>query len=379
MGFSFSLIKWIMSCVVSANLAILINGEPSTFFRIGRGLRQGCPLSPLLFILAMEALSLLLKSGQVDGKITGIKVSRTIKILHLLFVDDVLIMTNDSPQEWMEIKEILKIFCSASSLAINWEKSTFHFANLQQQTLNQLKGIFPHTFTHISAGFKYLGYFLKADSYKMADWNWLIAKVEKKIGHWCTRWLSLGGRYTLIKVVLEGQPIYWMALAAIPATVLTKLRQLTYKFLWSGCSDHFRQHLCNWEVLAKPKQKGGWGIQNLFLFRQALATNSLWRVLTIPSIWKSIIKDKYLSHHTVTSWLLSDSDNTRMSSIFWKNLNKSKHWITRWLCWQPGSGHSILLGRNHILGINDSNTLPPLVDHASTQQKRSLLIPSQST
>jgi hypothetical protein len=70
---------------VSANLAILINGEPSSFFRSGRGLRQGCPLSPLLFILAMEALSLLLKLGQADGKITGIKVSRTIKILHLLF------------------------------------------------------------------------------------------------------------------------------------------------------------------------------------------------------------------------------------------------------------------------------------------------------
>jgi hypothetical protein len=79
-GFSHSMIKWIMSCVTSANLAILVNGESSPFFRIGRGLRQGCPLSPLLFILAMEALSLLLKSGQAEGKITGLKVSRTIKI-----------------------------------------------------------------------------------------------------------------------------------------------------------------------------------------------------------------------------------------------------------------------------------------------------------
>jgi ribonuclease HI len=184
-GFSHSMIKWIMSCVVSPNLAILINGESSSFFRSGRGLRQGFPLSPLLFILAMEALSLLLKLGQAEGKITGIKVSRTIKILHLLFVDDVLIMTNDSLQEWIEIKEILSTFCCASGLLINWDKSTFHYANLQQQALEQLKGIFPHSFTHLSAGLKYLGYFLKADSYKSADWNWLIAKFEKKIGHWC--------------------------------------------------------------------------------------------------------------------------------------------------------------------------------------------------
>jgi hypothetical protein len=50
----------------------------------------------MLFILDMEGLSMLLKLGQAEGKITGIKVTRTIKILHLLFVDDVLIMTNDS-------------------------------------------------------------------------------------------------------------------------------------------------------------------------------------------------------------------------------------------------------------------------------------------
>jgi hypothetical protein len=182
-SFSHSMIKWIMSCVVSENFSILVNGESSSFFRSGRGLWQGCPLSPLLFILVMEALSLLLKNGQAKGKITGIKVSRIIKVLHLLFVDDVLIMTNDSLQEWKEINEILKTFCSAMGLSINWEKSTFHFANLQQQNLDQLKGIFPYTFTHLSTGLKYLGYFLKVDSYKPTDWNWLIAKVEKKTGH----------------------------------------------------------------------------------------------------------------------------------------------------------------------------------------------------
>jgi len=135
-GFSQSMIKWIMGCVVDANISILVNGEPSSLFRIGRGLSQGFPLSLLRFILAMEALSLLLKSGQVEGKISGIKVSRTIKILHLLFVNDVLIMTNGTLQEWLEIKEILHNFCSATCLMINWNKSTFHFANFHQPILD---------------------------------------------------------------------------------------------------------------------------------------------------------------------------------------------------------------------------------------------------
>jgi hypothetical protein len=135
-GFSQPIIKWTMGCVTSENLTILVNGEPSSFFRIGRGLREGCPLSPLFFVFTMEALSLPLKSRQTEGKITGIKVSRTIRILHLLFVDDVLIMTNGTLHEWLEIKDILHIFCSATGLLINWNKSTFHFANINQSILD---------------------------------------------------------------------------------------------------------------------------------------------------------------------------------------------------------------------------------------------------
>jgi len=64
----------------------------------------------------MEKLSLLLKESQREGKLAGIKVSRTINILHILFVDDVIIMTNATMQEWWEIDKILKSFCSASRL-----------------------------------------------------------------------------------------------------------------------------------------------------------------------------------------------------------------------------------------------------------------------
>jgi hypothetical protein len=67
----------------------------------------------------MEALSLLLKFAQLEGKISGLLVSRTINILHLLFVDDVLILTKATHQEWTEIKEILHNFYSATGLSIN--------------------------------------------------------------------------------------------------------------------------------------------------------------------------------------------------------------------------------------------------------------------
>ena len=72
-----------------------------------------------MFILVIEGLSLSLKKGQGEEKLFGIKVSRIINILHLLFMDDVLIITKASIEEWDEINKILDVFCSATSLMIN--------------------------------------------------------------------------------------------------------------------------------------------------------------------------------------------------------------------------------------------------------------------
>jgi len=72
----------------------------------------------------MESLSLLLKERQREGKLTGIQVSKSIKILHILFVDDVIIMIGATIHEWWEIDKVLKFFILTSSLLINASKST---------------------------------------------------------------------------------------------------------------------------------------------------------------------------------------------------------------------------------------------------------------
>ena len=85
----------------------------------------------------------------------------------------------------------------------------------------------------------------------------MLIKFEKRINQRCNRWLTLGGRYILVKSVLETQSIYWMALVAVPVPVLTKIRKLMFDFLWAGGGSKQRIHLCNWETLAKPKDLGG--------------------------------------------------------------------------------------------------------------------------
>jgi hypothetical protein len=100
--------------------------------------------------------------------------------------------------------------------------------------LTSLRTFFNYNFMDLKSGFKYLGYFIKDQKSTFDEWRWLIIKFEKRIKHWCNRWLTLGGCCILAKSVLESQAVYWMALAVVPTSVLTRIRQLIYDFLWSG-------------------------------------------------------------------------------------------------------------------------------------------------
>jgi hypothetical protein len=192
---------------------------------------------------------------------------------------------------------------------------------------------------------------LKPDNYKAVDWQWLIDKFESRISHWSNKWLSLGGRLVLIKAVLESQPVYWLALAHIPISVLQTIRKLCFDFLWSGNNHKKKYHLSSWMSIARPKKFGGWGLRNIFLFYRSLATNTLWRALMKQGIWQSVLKDKYFPHVPVWTWLRSVEPAHPFGSQTWKNLCNTLPIILHWLAWKPGSGHSIIVGKDVILGM----------------------------
>jgi hypothetical protein len=146
-GFGIQFTNWIMSCVSTSTFAVLINGEATKLFRSSRGLRQGDPLSPLLFILVLEGLSLILKESKATGKLVGINVSIMLRILHIFFVHDILIMTNATISEWVEIDRIIKFFCKASGLKVNEQKSNVLFEGLSDVELAPYKTVLPYNFT----------------------------------------------------------------------------------------------------------------------------------------------------------------------------------------------------------------------------------------
>ena len=119
-----------MACLTSTNFDVLINGTPSKFFKASRGIKQGCPLSPLLFILIIEGLSLLIADAREHGLIKGIKISSSLALTHLLFVDDVILLGMGTLTEWMAFEVILSTFCKALGMCISLDKSCFLFNNM---------------------------------------------------------------------------------------------------------------------------------------------------------------------------------------------------------------------------------------------------------
>jgi len=171
LGFNYSFISWIMGCITNVSFAVLINGAASHFFNSQRGLRQGCPLSPLLFLLVAEGLSRLIHKARREEKVKGIEVAINLFITHLLFVDDILIFSNGSLNELKELKSIFDLFLKATGMQINSRKSQVCVADFGRRERTLMENLFPFHPQDMDYPFKYLGFWLKPAAYKKEDWN----------------------------------------------------------------------------------------------------------------------------------------------------------------------------------------------------------------
>lgn len=118
-----------MSCVTTVSYSILLNGSPSHIFNPTRGLRQGDPLSPYLFILCAEALSALILQAESHGSLHGARVCRNApSISHLFFADDSLIFGRATASEMTTVKDIIEQYSRASGQKVNYEKSEVSFS-----------------------------------------------------------------------------------------------------------------------------------------------------------------------------------------------------------------------------------------------------------
>lgn len=128
-----SFVNWMLRCIISFSFAVLITMTATSFFKPGRGIRQGCPLSPLLFLLVAEGLSRAILKVESSGHFKGIRINRSLGITHLLFLDDVLLFCDGTLRDGQKLSEIMDIYCKASGMLVKLRKSTISYMGIREK------------------------------------------------------------------------------------------------------------------------------------------------------------------------------------------------------------------------------------------------------
>lgn len=123
-------LRWLKGCVCTTSFSVGYNGNVHGYFKGTRGLRQGDPLSPYLFVLVMNALSLMLNKAAADGKFSYHYMCKDSKVTHLCFADDLLIFLDGSLQSVSNVLKVLKEFEDVSGLAVSLPKTSFFSSGL---------------------------------------------------------------------------------------------------------------------------------------------------------------------------------------------------------------------------------------------------------
>ncbi|RVX14298.1 putative mitochondrial protein [Vitis vinifera] len=255
MGFGVKWREWIWSCISTAKFSVLINGEPAGFFSSSRGLRQGDPLSPYLFIMGMEVLSAFIRRAVEGGCISGCRIQRgrgqAVNISHLLFADDAIVFYHSR----REVEEILE-------MAVE---------------LGCKVGKLPST---------YLGLPLGAPNKAGNVWDGVEERMRWKLALWKRQYISKGGRIALIKSTLASMPLYQMSLFRMPRVVARRLEKLQRDFLGRG----------KYGKKSPPCQLGEGGNVETFLVAKYGQEEFGWRTKKANGVfgvgvWKEVMKE----------------------------------------------------------------------------------------
>jgi hypothetical protein len=194
LGFRQQWANLVMRCVSSVNYCIKINGEYTEPIIPQRGLRQGDPLSPYLFIICADGLSAMLERAESEQKIVGIKVCPAApSVNHLFFVDDSLILMRAQNEEAAELKRILAVYERVSRQMINKDKSSILFSSNTKRTVRvHMKATL--SISQEKWGERYLGLHVSIGISKKKAFAYIKQKIWCRVQGWQEKMLSKAGK-----------------------------------------------------------------------------------------------------------------------------------------------------------------------------------------
>jgi hypothetical protein len=238
LGFVECWVGRIMQCVKTISYSVLIIGSPYGRITPTRGIRQGDPLSPYLFMLCAEGLSSLVRQAECNGLISGVPISkRGVKLSHLLFADDSLLFYRANFVEWGNVTQLLHKYELASGQKLNSHKTSIFYSRNTGEAfkafINESAGITaPHNFD------RYLGLPALMGQSKVRTFASIKGRVQKILLGWKETFLSQTGREILIKEVVQAIPTYSMSVFMLPRPLCLSLNSLMNRFWWGHNSDH---------------------------------------------------------------------------------------------------------------------------------------------
>jgi hypothetical protein len=285
-GFSPHFVTLIANNLTASCFAVLINGSPGDFFNSTRGLKQGDPLSPILFVLVVDALSRGLTHLHSVGRLDGFALPRgAMPVTHLCFADDLVIFTKGNRRSLRSLFDFLNRYEAASGQRINKSKSSCYVSRRcpsdRIRVLAHLTGI-PFS----SLPFKYLGCWLFHGRRKRVYFQHIVDKIIARLKGWEGKYLSQAGRLILIKHVLSAIPQHVFAAIEPPKATLLEIERIFSRFFWGVNEDGKPKRVWrSWSSVAYPFDENGLGVRSLGDVCKSYSCKFWWKLQSNTGVW----------------------------------------------------------------------------------------------
>jgi exonuclease III len=262
MGFPGEFLGMIKLLFHDAEACVKVNGFTSESFRIKRGVRQGCPVAPYLFIIAAEVLNIMVMAEMVAGRVKGIELPfGNRQQIIAQYADDTSFTLRGEKEPVRNLIYILETFCAASGLVLNWGKSSGHWKSHRTMFRPQWTEHLGVTWAEEEDVGKLLGapFGLSLTSGDINDF--LYERIRKKLTHWSATMMNLTGRAVIVNSVLLGACFYFFSIWGGTKQGIARIKSLMINYLASGGAQRARAKV-SWIQCCQERHEGGINLIN---------------------------------------------------------------------------------------------------------------------